>query len=408
LGLVRERFETVVVTAALAFMVGTAAPVQARSVDAIMAEAVKAREAGDLERVVTLLQEAYAVTPAPALLNNLARMYEQLGQYGDAYSAYKKVVDDPNAESDLRSLDSGRMAALRPKVARAWLDVHATPDGARVDIDGRPPLRDADGEIGVDPGSHIVQVTSADGETAQLIFGQWPAGRRTALAVDLSKPDPAHGSLTLDGGSVGLHALAVEGLAVAGDLFALRTIRLPARSYRLSGHRADGSRWSTRVKLTPGSAIAIAGVVPAPNTPPGGQGFSTLGGPETLTAAQAPRDETPIGAVTTLGVGVVSAGIGAWLMNGAQTARNNLKSELGQVNAQGQVIGVHESEAEQILSDADNQEMLGTLALALGGVAVGSGLVWWVLGSDENAPGRRSSDVTVSAWGSGVLVQGRF
>ena len=99
----------------LAFLVGYSPPAQARSMEQIMAEATRARDAGELDRVVKLLLEAYEVNPAPALLNNLGRIYEQLGRYGDAYAAYKKVFGihpEPRRECNVMQLTAGGSHSL--------------------------------------------------------------------------------------------------------------------------------------------------------------------------------------------------------------------------------------------------------------------------------------------------------
>ena len=75
----------------------------ARPIGEIMADAVKARDAGDLDRTVEFLREAYAVKPAPEILNNMGKILEQLGRYREAVDAYQKVADDPKADAQLRS-----------------------------------------------------------------------------------------------------------------------------------------------------------------------------------------------------------------------------------------------------------------------------------------------------------------
>ena len=386
-----------------------AVPAEARPMDTIIAEAVQAREAGDLERVVVLLKEALAVRPAPEILNNLGRIYEELGQYADAYAAYRQVVDDAGAPGQLRSLDAGRMAALRPKVAKAWLAVSVVPDGARVHVDGRRPTRDAEGEIGLDAGPHLVQVTAPDGKTARAVLGEWPAGRRTTLRLDAQTVYPGDGELRLDAAAAS-HALSIDGLAVGGDLDGLSGLRLPAGTYGLSGHHADGRRWSASVTVAAGEVVRLADQVPGAGAPSSMATGGSAGGDsaQQLAATGSVEDGSPIGAYAALGLGVSLAGVGGWLLSSASSNRADLEARLGQQDGEGHVVGVDESEAEKINADANQQEQWGTIALAAGLTAIAGGLTWWSMAdAAPSAPGARAA-VTVSPWGAGVVVQGRF
>ena len=136
-----------------------------RDLQTVMKEATEARSAGDLKRVVALLEEAYSLQPAPQILNNLGKMYEQLGDYRSAYAAYKKVADDPAAPPDLRALDTARINGLRPKLNHAWLRPSLKPKGTRLLGDGQEALLDVDGEAQAPKGRLALQFISPDGAT---------------------------------------------------------------------------------------------------------------------------------------------------------------------------------------------------------------------------------------------------
>ena len=181
---------------ALALAALAAAPAHsARPMKEIMADAVKARDAGNLNRTVEFLREAYQAKPAPEILNNLGKILEELGRYREAVDAYQKVADDPNADPQLRSLDTSRIAALQPKLNRAWVLPKITPRDSLVYMDGKLIDMPPGVEFPASHRKHVVLVVHPDERQAELRYAKFPLERRTQFSVDLNKPSPSAAAL---------------------------------------------------------------------------------------------------------------------------------------------------------------------------------------------------------------------
>lgn len=79
-------------------------------------KAVAAYRAGDFARSVELLQQAYALRPAPVLLYNLARAYEGLGRIEDAARAYRDYLAQEPKPDDRGAIEK-RIATLEAQSA---------------------------------------------------------------------------------------------------------------------------------------------------------------------------------------------------------------------------------------------------------------------------------------------------
>ncbi|MEC9072840.1 MAG: tetratricopeptide repeat protein [Myxococcota bacterium] len=378
---------------------------QGRALDTIMAEAVEAREAGDTQRVVKLLQEAYAVEPAPQLLNNLGKVYEQIGAYRQAYAAYQKVANDPTAPQDLRALDTARLNGLRPKLNDAWLKPEVKPPNATVRVDGEEVELDVDGEAKLRKGRHAVQFTGADGATTALRFVDTPVGQRTTVTEDLMAPNPLGGAISLEGVGDGLSSLSMNGAAVGGDLGALRTILAEPGTYAFSLKRGEET-WTAEVSPGPGETLSLKDHLVATATAAAAP-VESAGPNNAIHAQSAPTGGLPMGAVITTGAGVVTAIVGGVLLSMGNSERDGLP--------QAAQAAPNQQAARQVLIDgnekADSLESMGAAALGVGAAAAAGGLVWWVLSpadDDASALNESTPRLHLTAWGRGLLISGSF
>jgi hypothetical protein len=104
-------------------------------VERLAAEATLAYRGADYNRAVELLQRAYEIRQVPALLYNMARAYDKLGDVAHAYQAYRRYADCADADLKLKARADARMVALeemRGKRAAARL-VPSPPEGQRAD-----------------------------------------------------------------------------------------------------------------------------------------------------------------------------------------------------------------------------------------------------------------------------------
>jgi tetratricopeptide (TPR) repeat protein len=92
-------------------------------VERLAAEAVNAYKSADYKRAVELLQKAYEIRQVPALLYNLAKAYDKLGDIDHAYDTYRLYADSAAADPKLKARAEARVALLgearRKKAAEA-------------------------------------------------------------------------------------------------------------------------------------------------------------------------------------------------------------------------------------------------------------------------------------------------
>jgi tetratricopeptide (TPR) repeat protein len=75
-------------------------------------DAVNAYKGADYKRAVELLQKAYEIRQVPALLYNMAKAYDKLGDIDRAYDAYHLYADSAAADPKLKARAEQRVAAL--------------------------------------------------------------------------------------------------------------------------------------------------------------------------------------------------------------------------------------------------------------------------------------------------------
>jgi len=166
----------------------------------LVGQAVAARKAGDLAGAAAALQKALEQNPSPELSNNLARVYEEMGQYIKAYDIYLQVSNDPLADRSLRALDSGRMAALQPKIGVAWLVPKIAPEGASISLDGRPlEGRALTMEQATGPGRSGLELISPGASEVVVRVMKFPVGERSTYEEDLTERPASDATLSFAG-----------------------------------------------------------------------------------------------------------------------------------------------------------------------------------------------------------------
>jgi tetratricopeptide (TPR) repeat protein len=81
-------------------------------VERLAAEAVNAYKGADYNRAVELLTRAYEIRQVPALLYNLAKAYDKLGDVDHAYDTYRRYADSADADPRLKAKSEARLAVL--------------------------------------------------------------------------------------------------------------------------------------------------------------------------------------------------------------------------------------------------------------------------------------------------------
>jgi tetratricopeptide (TPR) repeat protein len=106
----------------------------ARQVERLAAEAASAYKAADYTRAVELLEKAYQLRQVAALLYNLAKAYDKLGEQEKAIELYRRYSDSSDAEPKLRIKAEARVAAYEELHRQRLRD----PDPRPRDPDPRP------------------------------------------------------------------------------------------------------------------------------------------------------------------------------------------------------------------------------------------------------------------------------
>jgi tetratricopeptide (TPR) repeat protein len=81
-------------------------------VERLANEALDAYKGADYKRAVELLEHAYDIRQVPALLYNLAKAYDKLGDIEHAYDTYRQYVDSAAADPKLKARAEARLTAL--------------------------------------------------------------------------------------------------------------------------------------------------------------------------------------------------------------------------------------------------------------------------------------------------------
>lgn len=106
------------------------AETQEEQVERLANDALAAYKGADYKRAVELLEHAYDIRQVPALLYNLAKAYDKLGDIEHAYDTYRQYVDSAASDPKLKARAEARLTALaeaRRKKAAGARDAELPP-----------------------------------------------------------------------------------------------------------------------------------------------------------------------------------------------------------------------------------------------------------------------------------------
>jgi hypothetical protein len=175
-------------------------PAAARKSKAALAHFLK----GEFERAAALYHEAHRMSGAAKYLYNIGLCYYKLGRYGPALQMLRKFQRLAGT-----SVAAAYLSGAAKKIAEILritrlVSVDVEPDGARIVLDGRPPvISPIPGRIRLRNGQHTLLVTHAGHLTVQRTFQVGP-GHPDTVKVRLrrwSDPrrrgvDPGSGGVT--------------------------------------------------------------------------------------------------------------------------------------------------------------------------------------------------------------------
>ena len=240
-------------------------------------DAEAAEKRGDYDTALQEYVAAYDAKPHPAVLYNIATVYERLGDPEEAVHYYDRYLQERPDAPDAASVRA-RVGQIRMRPS--MVTVETQPRGARISVDGVPKC-DAPCEIKVSAGGHEVaaqfpgsdlqrkKITAEFGKPIPLAFTNKTRSGRLAVHTT---PDGA--DVVLDGENVGTAPLEIE--VAAGR----HRVGARMRGYRTNTQMidipdGDTAQWTpeliplgARAGQTPGGGV----VAPPPRIlpPPGG------------------------------------------------------------------------------------------------------------------------------------------
>ncbi len=341
-----------------------------RSFDKIVKEAKAARQAGDLERAAKLVEEAYKRKPLPVLLNNLGKVYEELGRYKKAIDCYQKVADDPKADSSLRALDTARIGALTPRLASAWVRGPAESDWERIVVSGEVIAVQGEEEIAVPVGKQPVLIQTR-ANTVHLVHLEFIRGRRTSVGPKTVSGASDLATIDLTGISPRPQSIFIDGRRLDVELDGVEWLRIEPGSYQL------------RVESGPGVVKAVELTVQASQTVALRTRLSThrVHGESGMVTRSAPSGGLRLGPLISVGASLVLVGVGGYLLNDASRLRGQVADSVEQhTNFTGGSLAFSQEQTYAMQDDADRKALLGSVLSITGTIALGTCIVWWIYG----------------------------
>jgi len=372
-----------------------AAPEQAKGFDALITQARQAKDAGLFERAITILKQAYAIRPAPTLLNNIGKMYSKLGRYKEAVKSYQLVVDDPDAPQQVRALDEQRIAKLEPKLSKAWVRVDGEVPWSNIWVNGQFCPTEGAAEIPVSPGTRWLEYQHRGGHGITLGRQNFPMGRRTTISrthLDRNKP-----TATLLLGQIAPRPVDIEvdGLKVQSAASRLQTIELPAGNYTLRLMKPDGRWIQLKTQLQPGQETNVKTILPA-----------TWSSSAAAISSGPNRTLIRTTQVAAIGLGATLVTSGLYLFHDVDESREYILDETQNPN-------MTMRDADARWRTLNNRATLGGILTGLGGaLVVGVGAWWWLDRPNVVASPGVARTRVVAPWcqetGCGLEIGGAF
>jgi hypothetical protein len=319
-----------------------------------MRRAAEARDGGNAEETLSLLEQAYQVRPLPEVLNNIGRTLEDLGRYDEAADAYRRVIEHPNAKAALIDLDRQRLDMLAAKLGRGWLLVENGSLSAYLDGD---PIAVAE-EVEVPLGPHLLELSQDD--AAILLFFTAIPSKRTAVVRTPAERLESDAFLDLTGAN--LEKLFINDRPIRSKLWQL-SLAMPAGTYRIRVERADGAQ-SKQVRIGQGRRLMLNSVLQPPRQ-------------ESITrAVTEPPSRSIVGPLVFGATGLVALGVGSYLMAIAEADRDRVRDPTIE---NGVVVMPTMIEAVALESRANDRATAGIVALSAAGALGIGALLWWLL-----------------------------
>jgi hypothetical protein len=164
-------------------------PAMRTTAQVLMVEGVKRLQAKSYDQALANFLEAYAKFPSPKILLNIGSTLRDMGRQADAANTYQRYLDDPATGTD-RVVEVKELL-LKLDEQLTTLQVHVTPRGSDISIDGGPFI-----PVGqllvtrVRPGLHLVRIRKGDRSAELTINGFEGETKPVEARVEVDHPPP--------------------------------------------------------------------------------------------------------------------------------------------------------------------------------------------------------------------------
>ena len=227
---------------------------------------VAALDAGQFDVAADAFEQSYQLRAVPSVLINLAIARRGQGRYRDAIAAFERFLAEPGPRATPATIAQANSDMQALRAALPTLVIHVEPATSAIALDGQAQTPDGNGIITMDPGRHVVEVTSEGYQIDRRTLDVHASAHET-LTVRLVAiggvarlqvtANVVRANISVDGASRGTGHLDVP--LAPGD----HTVDVSAAGY-LPVHRQirAGITGVTRLDLTMPSAGAPGWVIP--------------------------------------------------------------------------------------------------------------------------------------------------
>lgn len=141
-------------------------------------------DANRFEEAAVEFESAYALSPRPAVLFNIAMAYANARRSARAVSYLQRYLENAGADADQRRVRAARARLTQLLNVVGELEVLTDPQQARVLLDGEP----VTAPIVLDPGVHVLEV-AANGYVASSRSLRISQGERQTLQIALKRAE---------------------------------------------------------------------------------------------------------------------------------------------------------------------------------------------------------------------------
>lgn len=158
---------------------------------AAFTEGVTHLDAGRHDEAVVSFERSVELRPAPPALYNLGLAYRASGRIEDAIRAFERFLDVSTEAGHTSGVEHAQVLVEALRADLVHLSIAVEGEVAKLEVDGRA-VGKKKGIYGVvlEPGTHRVVATAADGTTKERTAQLEPGGR-LSVTLDLTPPPAA-------------------------------------------------------------------------------------------------------------------------------------------------------------------------------------------------------------------------